>query len=69
MSTFDPKQYKKSQRQGWNNVAGGWHKWWKTTEIAGENISKRMIQLANIKQGFRVLDVATGLGEPAMTTA
>jgi enediyne biosynthesis protein CalE5 len=55
MSTFDPKQYKKGQRQGWNNVAGGWHKWWKTTEIAGENISKRMIELANIKKGSESL--------------
>ena len=69
MSTFDSDKYKEGQRQGWNNVAGGWHKWWKTTENAGENISKRMIELADIKQGFRVLDVATGLGEPAITAA
>jgi len=69
MSTFDPEQYKEGQRQGWNNVAGGWQKWWKTTEIAGENISKRMIELADIKQNFRVIDVATGLGEPAVTAA
>jgi len=69
MSTFDPEQYKEGQRQGWNNVDGGWQKWWKTTEIAGETISKRMIELADIKQSFRVLDVATGLGEPAVTAA
>ena len=69
MSTFDSEQYKEGQRQGWNNVAGGWQKWWKTTENAGETISKRMIELADIKQRFRVLDVATGLGEPAITAA
>ncbi len=69
MSTFDPKQFKEGQRQGWNNVANGWLKWWKITETAGENISKRMIGLAKIKQGSRVLDIATGIGEPSITAA
>jgi ubiquinone/menaquinone biosynthesis C-methylase UbiE len=69
MSTFDPKQFKEGQRQGWNNVANGWLKWWKITETAGENISKRMIELAEIKQGSRVLDISTGIGEPSITAA
>ncbi len=69
MSTFDPKQFKEGQRQGWNNVANGWQKWWKITETAGENISKRMIELAELKQGSKVLDIATGIGEPSITAA
>lgn len=69
MPTFDPKQYKEGQRQGWNNVANRWLKWWKITETAGENINKRMIELAKIKQGSRVLDIATGIGEPSITAA
>ncbi len=69
MSTFDPNQFKEGQRQGWNNVANGWLKWWKITETAGENISKRMIELADIKQGSKVLDIATGIGEPSITAA
>ncbi|CAN5604234.1 hypothetical protein BH23THE1_BH23THE1_23750 [soil metagenome] len=69
MSTFDPKQFKEGQRQGWNNVADGWLKWWKITETAGENISKRLIELAGIKQGSKVLDIATGIGEPSITAA
>ena len=69
MSTFDPKQFKEGQRQGWNNVANGWLKWWKITETAGENIGKRMIELAEIKQGSRVLDISTGIGEPSITAA
>ena len=69
MSTFDPKQFKEGQRQGWNNVAKGWLKWWKITETAGENISKRMIELAEINQGSKVLDIATGIGEPSITVA
>lgn len=68
-SIIDPKKYKVGQRQGWNSVANGWQKWWKTTETAGGNISRRLIELAEIKQGYRVLDIATGIGEPSITTA
>ena len=69
MSTFNPKHFKEGQRQGWNNVADGWLKWWKITETAGENLTKRLIELAKIKQGSKVLDIATGIGEPSITAA
>jgi ubiquinone/menaquinone biosynthesis C-methylase UbiE len=69
MSTIDPEKYKADQRQGWNCVASGWQKWWKTTEIAGGRGSKRLIELAEIKEGSRVLDIATGIGEPSITAA
>ena len=32
-------------------------------------ISQRLIELAQIKPGLRVLDVATGIGEPSITAA
>ncbi len=69
MLTFDPKQFKEGQRQGWNNVADGWLKWWKITETVGENLTKRLIELAGIKQGSKILDIATGIGEPPITAA
>jgi ubiquinone/menaquinone biosynthesis C-methylase UbiE len=69
MSTLDSKQYKEGQRQGWNSVAGGWQKWWKITETAAEKVSMRLIELAEIKRGSRVLNIATGIGEPAITAA
>ena len=70
MSTInDPEQYKAGQRQGWDSVAGGWQKWWKTAETAGGKISSRLIELAEIKEGSKVLDVATGIGEPSITAA
>ncbi|MDR4490218.1 MAG: methyltransferase domain-containing protein [Candidatus Nitrosocosmicus sp.] len=62
-------QFKEGQRQGWNNVADGWLKWWNITETAGENLAKRLIELAEIKQGTKVLDIATGIGEPSITAA
>jgi ubiquinone/menaquinone biosynthesis C-methylase UbiE len=63
------RQYKEGQRQGWDSVAGGWQKWWNITETAAEKVSKRLIELAEIKRGSRVLDIATGIGEPAITAA
>ncbi|MGA7369043.1 MAG: methyltransferase domain-containing protein [Nitrososphaeraceae archaeon] len=69
MSIIDPERYKAGQRQGWDCVASGWQKWWKTTETASEKISKRLVELAAIKQGSRVLDIATGIGEPSITAA
>ena len=69
MSTLDSKQYKEGQRQGWDSVAGGWQKWWKITETGAEKVSRRLIELADIKQGSTILDIATGIGEPALTAA
>jgi ubiquinone/menaquinone biosynthesis C-methylase UbiE len=69
MSTLDSKKYKEEKRQKWNNVANGWQKWWKTIERGAGKLSKRLIELAEIRPGFRVLDIATGIGEPAITAA
>ena len=69
MTTLDSKQYKEGQRQGWDSVAGGWQKWWNITETAAEKVSRRLIELAEIKRGSTVLDIATGIGEPAITAA
>ena len=67
--TNDSKQYKEELRHGYDNAAPGWHKWWKTIETATEVVSKRLVELAEIKPGSRVLDIATGIGEPALTAA
>ena len=56
-------------KQEWNSVAPAWQKWWKTIERGTEGVSRRLIELAEIKPGSRVLDIATGMGEPALTAA
>ena len=50
-------------------MADEWLKWWDVIEPASKNIGLRMIELANIKEGSKVLDVATGVGEPSITAA
>jgi ubiquinone/menaquinone biosynthesis C-methylase UbiE len=68
-SSLHSDQYKKGQRQGWDSVAEGWEKWWKTFEHDAQKVNERLIELAKIEEGNRVLDIATGIGEPAITAA
>ena len=66
---FDPIQYKATQRQRWNTMASGWRKWWDNFERGAQPLSDRLVELAEVQPGQRVLDIATGLGEPALTAA
>ena len=65
------EEYKKrsQQRQSWDNVARGWQKWWKSFEKDAQKVNERLVELAEIKQGDRIIDIATGIGEPAITAA
>lgn len=66
---FDPTAFKAQQREQWSNVAPGWRKRWATFEQGAQPLSDRMMELVHVAPGKRVLDVATGIGEPAMTAA
>jgi SAM-dependent methyltransferase len=58
-----------AQREGWDSVAEGWKVWWEPIEKGAHKLSQRLIELAEIKPRQRVLDVATGIGEPSITVA
>lgn len=64
---FDPEVFKANQRQSWDSVAAGWQKWWKTVENGAQKVSDKLVELAEIRAGQRILDIATGIGEPAIT--
>lgn len=68
-STPDPKALKRDQRAMWDDSAAGWNKWWPTFEHAAQKVSDRLVALARVRAGARVLDIATGNGEPAVTAA
>jgi ubiquinone/menaquinone biosynthesis C-methylase UbiE len=61
--------FKTQQRQMWDNAAAGWQAWWGTIERGAQKVSDKIVELAEIKAGDRVLDIATGIGEPAVTAA
>ena len=65
--TFDPTRYKEGQQAQWNQVAAGWRQWWPLFERGAQPLSNRLVELAKLQPGQRVLDVATGVGEPAIT--
>ena len=63
------EKLKREQRATWDENAAGWNKWWPTFERAAQVVSDRLVALAQIQPGHRVLDIATGTGEPAVTAA
>ena len=69
MQSLDKEQYKAQQCQQWDSIAAGWKKWWKTFEQGAQHVNDRLIDLARVQPGHRVLDIATGIGEPAITAA
>ena len=71
MSThpFDAAEYKVGQRQEWGAAADGWRRQWETIEKFSQPVSDRLVELTRIRPGHRVLDVATGIGEPAVTAS
>ncbi len=66
---LDPVDWKRQQSEQWSNVAQGWRKRWTVFEQGAQPLSDRIMELAHIAPEHKVLDVATGIGEPAMTAA
>jgi ubiquinone/menaquinone biosynthesis C-methylase UbiE len=67
--TIDPDEFRSEQRESWDSVAQGWRKWWRVFEASAQPLNERIVELAGVRPGMRVLDVATGVGEPALTAA
>lgn len=67
MSTTN--QITEQQRQTWNTFSGGWEKWdrWVLNWLAPIGI--KLLDVTELKQTDRVLDVSTGTGEPGLTAA
>jgi SAM-dependent methyltransferase len=66
---IDPAEFRDKQHEQWDGAAAGWNKWSELIDEAVGVVSDRMIDMAAIKEGDRVLDVAAGYGEPALTAA
>ena len=67
--TIDAVEFRDGQRQQWDGAATGWRKWSELIDEAASGISERLVELARIAPGSRVLDVAAGYGEPSLTAA
>ncbi len=68
-TTFDPEVFKRTTEQQWQRAAAAWHRWDPTLQTWLGPATELMLDLARIGPGSRVLDVAAGCGEPALTAA
>jgi SAM-dependent methyltransferase len=68
-ATFDPAAFKTTTRSQWQEAADAWHRWGSFIgEWLGE-ATDTMVELAGIRPGSRVLDVAAGAGEQSLRIA
>ena len=66
---LDPADFRAAQHRHWDSAAVGWMQWSEFNDRADRHISERLVDLAHVRPGSRVLDVAAGYGEPALTAA
>jgi enediyne biosynthesis protein CalE5 len=67
--TIDPVEFRGGQKEQWDSAATGWRKWSQKIDDAAGHVSERLVELAGVEPGSRVLDVAAGYGEPSLSAA
>lgn len=67
--SFDAAKYKNAQREQWNKDGAAWRRWNPTLDRWYGEVTQQMLDLARIKPGQRILDIAAGAGEPAVSAA
>ncbi len=66
---MDPAELKSAERASWDAASPGWEAWQAEFESGAALATARLLELAGVRTGQRVLDVATGQGEPALSAA
>ncbi|MGE5089397.1 MAG: class I SAM-dependent methyltransferase [Candidatus Levyibacteriota bacterium] len=66
---FDAAKYKSAQREQWNKDGAAWRRWNSTLDRWYGEPTRQMLDLARIQPGQRILDIAAGAGEPAVSAA
>lgn len=66
---FDPAKYKNTTREQWQTAAQAWYNWSSTLNKWLGKATDRMLEMAGISTGQKVLDIAAGAGEQSITTA
>ncbi|WP_291272450.1 methyltransferase domain-containing protein [Geothrix sp.] len=67
--SFDAAKYKHAQREQWNKDGAAWRHWNPILDRWYGVVTSQMLDLARIQPGQRILDIATGAGEPAVSAA
>ena len=69
LETQNDAYFRSEQKKLWDVSAAGLEKWLHVTQAASQDVTDRMMELAGIKPGYNVLDIATGIGDPAIDAA
>ena len=67
--SLDAAKYKNAQREQWNKDGAAWRRWNPTLDRWYGEATRQMLDLARIQPGQRILDIAAGAGEPAVSAA
>jgi SAM-dependent methyltransferase len=67
--SFDAAKYKNAQREQWNKDGAAWRRWNPTLDRWYGEPTRQMLDLARVQTGQRILDIAAGAGEPAVSAA
>ena len=68
-TAFDPVKFKTATRAQWEAAAPAWHRWGPVLAEWLGPATERMLDLAGVTRGSRVLDVAAGAGEQSLRAA
>ena len=66
-ATTDALAVREQQRFVWDGVAPGWQRWGREFERGAATVTDRLLKLAGTAPGMRVLDVGSGIGQPALS--
>jgi len=66
---FDAELYKNTTRQQWDTAAEAWHRWAPLLSRWLGPATETMLDMCEITDGSRVLDVAAGAGEQTLAVA
>ena len=65
----DLTRYKEEQRQLWSRAAETWRRWHEPLSQMSRDATEAIVNATELGEGMKVLDLAGGTGEPALTVA
>lgn len=69
MTALNKAELKERERKTWSAAAEGWRRRDDLLRKGTEPVTNRMLELSGLSSGDRLLDIASGTGEPAISAA